>query len=251
MPRAADAAHRALALDPTLAEAHASLGVVHLIHDWDWDGAARALRTAIALKPDYATAHQWYANYLLATGARDEAVQALGRARALDPLSLAANAVLGPLLVLAGRYEAGIEQLQQMLALEPAWRDCDIVWVTLGAPDSEHLLRERRVVWAHGPTNRSLRKLVRNVWLAARTLHRVDPDAVLSTGAALAVPFAWVARLHGARVVFVEAATRTRSVSLACRLVAPVADRVYVQWPELAQSVRRGRYAGNTFLPDA
>jgi TolB-like protein/Tfp pilus assembly protein PilF len=119
MPRAADAVRRALALDGTLAEAHASLGIVHLVYDWDWDGAARALRTAIALKPDYATAHQWYADYLLATGARDEALQALGRARALDPLSPMVNAGLGPMLALAGRYEAGIAQMRRMLELEP------------------------------------------------------------------------------------------------------------------------------------
>jgi tetratricopeptide (TPR) repeat protein len=119
MPRALDAVRRALALDGTLAEAHASLGIVHLIYDWDWDGAARELRAAIALKPDYATAHQWYANYLLATGAADDAVEAIGRARALDPLSRAIDAGLGPMLVLAGRPDAAIAQLRRTLELDP------------------------------------------------------------------------------------------------------------------------------------
>ncbi|AHG93244.1 transcriptional activator domain-containing protein (plasmid) [Gemmatirosa kalamazoonensis] len=119
IPRAADAVRRALALDGTLAEAHASLGAIHLAYDWDWDGAARELRTAMALKPEYATARQWYAIYLLATGAVDEAIAEIGRARALDPLSAAINAGLAPMLLLAGRYEVAIAQLRRTLELEP------------------------------------------------------------------------------------------------------------------------------------
>ncbi len=121
MPRAADAVQRALALDATLAEAHASLGMIHLVYDWDWEGAARELRTAIALKPNYATAHQWYANYLLATGAVADAVEEMGQARALDPLSQAINTAMGPMLVLARRYDEGIEQLRRTVDLDPGF----------------------------------------------------------------------------------------------------------------------------------
>jgi hypothetical protein len=71
---------------------------------------------------------------------------------------------------------------------------------------------------------------------------------VVTTGAGVAVPFAWFARLAGARVVYVESFTRIDSISLSCRLIRPVADRVYVQWPEAAGLVRGARYVGNVFF---
>ena len=121
--------------------------------------------------------------------------------------------------------------LQQMLALEPAWRDCDRVWVTLRAPDTEYLLAGERVVWAHGPTNRSLTKLARNLLLSARVLRRANPDAVLSTGAALAVPCLVLGRLTGRRTIYVESFTRTRGLSISGRAVQPFATSFFVQWP--------------------
>ena len=70
---------------------------------------------------------------------------------------------------------------------------------------------------------------------------------MLTTGAGVAVPFAWLGRLRGARVVYVESFTRIEEPSLTCRLVAPVADRVYAQWPELVEAVPKARYAGTVF----
>ena len=134
--------------------------------------------------------------------------------------------------------------LQQMLALEPAWRDCERVWVSLKAPDSEHLLAGQDVVWAHGPTNRSLRNLIRNLGVAWRTLRRVDPDAVLSTGAALAVPLLILARLTGRRAIYVESFTRSKGLSLSGRIVYPFATSFFVQWPEVATRGRT-RYEGS------
>jgi UDP-N-acetylglucosamine:LPS N-acetylglucosamine transferase len=68
---------------------------------------------------------------------------------------------------------------------------------------------------------------------------------MVTTGAGVAVPFAWVARLHGTKVVYVESLTRIDRASLSCRLIKPVADRVYVQWPELAAALPGSRYVGN------
>ncbi len=85
---------------------------------------------------------------------------------------------------------------------------------------------------------------MRNAILAIRVVRRVRPKVVLTTGAGLAVPFAWVARLSGARIVYVESFTRIDTVSLSCRLIAPVADRIYVQWPDLLDRVRGARYKG-------
>jgi UDP-N-acetylglucosamine:LPS N-acetylglucosamine transferase len=135
--------------------------------------------------------------------------------------------------------------LQQMLALESAWGDCDRVWISLRAPDSEALLAGEEVVWAHGPTNRSLTALVRNLPIVWRTIRRVQPDAVLSTGAALALPLILLARLTGRRAVYVESFTRTQGLSFTGRLVYPLATSFFVQWPKVAEGRRRARYEGS------
>jgi beta-1,4-N-acetylglucosaminyltransferase len=132
--------------------------------------------------------------------------------------------------------------LQQMLALEPAWRDMERSWVTLDGPDVEYLLAEEEVVIGHGPTNRSLLNLFRNTALAWRVLRRERPDAVLSTGAGLAVPFFLVGRLLRIRLVYVESVTE--SISLSGRLVYPLASRFFAQWPASAEKLRRAEYAG-------
>ena len=139
--------------------------------------------------------------------------------------------------------------LQQLLALRDAWGAYSHVWVTFDKSDARSLLDGERVVYAHWPTNRSLRNLFRNLLVARRTLRDVRPRVVLTTGAGVAVPFAWLARLRGTRVVYVESFTRIEEPSLTCRLVAPVADRVYAQWPELLEAVPKARYAGNVFAP--
>ncbi|HEY7255631.1 MAG TPA: UDP-N-acetylglucosamine--LPS N-acetylglucosamine transferase [Solirubrobacterales bacterium] len=134
--------------------------------------------------------------------------------------------------------------LAQMLCLEEAWRGFDRTWVTLESVDAEHLLEHEHVVVGHGPTNRSLRALIANLPLAWRVVRSERPDAILSTGAALAVPFFLVGRLHGARLVFVESLTRTRKLSLTGRLVYPLADVCFVQWPQAARRAKM-RFAGN------
>ncbi len=134
--------------------------------------------------------------------------------------------------------------LLQMLSLEPAWRECATTWVTLPAADAEHLLADRDVVIAHGPTNRSLRNLLRNFRLAWRVVREGRPDAILSTGAALAVPFSIVGRLHHCRVVYVESLTRTDGLSLSGRIVYPLAHDFFVQWPAAAPGLKRARHVG-------
>jgi UDP-N-acetylglucosamine:LPS N-acetylglucosamine transferase len=137
--------------------------------------------------------------------------------------------------------------LQQMLALRGVWGDYTRVWVTFDKSDSRSLLHSERVVHAFSPTNRSMKNLVRNLLLAWTTLRRVQPKMMITTGAGVAVPFAWIARLRGVEVVYIESFTRIEAPSLSCRLIAPVAKRVYAQWPELTRAVPKARYAGNVF----
>jgi UDP-N-acetylglucosamine:LPS N-acetylglucosamine transferase len=137
--------------------------------------------------------------------------------------------------------------LQQMLALKPVWERYRHVWVTFDKSDTRSLLSEESVVYAHSPTNRNVKNLFRNLVLAWSVLRRVRPRILLTTGAGVAVPFAWIGRLYGARVVYVESFTRIEGPSMSCRMIAPVAERVYAQWPELARAMPAARYEGSLF----
>ena len=123
--------------------------------------------------------------------------------------------------------------LLQLVALRDAFEGFERVWVTFDAGDSRALLAGEEVVHAYSPTNRNARNLLRNVGLAFRVVPRMRPAVVVTTGAGVAVPFAWVGRLFGARVVYVESLTRIERPSLTYRLIRPVVSRTYVQWPEL------------------
>ncbi|HEU4509774.1 MAG TPA: protein kinase [Pyrinomonadaceae bacterium] len=125
IPRAKDAALKAVALDHDLAEAHTSLAVIFRKFDFDWAGAERHLQRAIELNPNYPTAHQWYGELLIHQGRFDEGLAEVRRALELDPLSLITNLVLGMGLNSARRYDEAIAQLQKTLELDPNFADAN------------------------------------------------------------------------------------------------------------------------------
>jgi len=100
-------------------------------------------------------------------------------------------------------------------------------------------------VHAFGPTNRNVPNLLRNLRLARRLLARERPCAIVSTGAGVAVPFAWLGRAMGIPVVYIESVTRISSLSLSGRMIKPVASDLFVQWPELAAAIPGARYEGS------
>jgi beta-1,4-N-acetylglucosaminyltransferase len=135
----------------------------------------------------------------------------------------------------------------ELYALREAWRGFSRAWVTMDYSDTRSLLRGEKVFYAHMQVPRSVRGLLANLLLAWSVLGRVRPKVIVTTGAAVAVPFAWIGRLRGARIVYIESATRIQTPSLSCRLIAPIAARIYVQWPELLPTVPRAQYAGSVF----
>jgi beta-1,4-N-acetylglucosaminyltransferase len=137
--------------------------------------------------------------------------------------------------------------LLQLVSLRDAWKDRPRVWVTFDKSDASVLLADERVLHAYGPTNRNLRNFARNLRLAATILRRERPAAIMTTGAGVAVPFAWLGRMLGIRVFYVESVTRIEQMSLSGRMIRPVAEQVFVQWPELASTSPKLRFAGNLF----
>lgn len=119
-PKAAEAAIRALQIDPGLAEAHATLGYVRH-YDWEWEAAEQSFRRAIALNSSYALARIWYANLLSGRSRVDEALAQVTAAAELDPLSPVVGSNVGWVLINARRYDEAIEALMPVVARDPAY----------------------------------------------------------------------------------------------------------------------------------
>ncbi|HKQ36900.1 MAG TPA: tetratricopeptide repeat protein, partial [Verrucomicrobiae bacterium] len=111
--------HKALEIDPTLGEAHASLGLMAMNHDWDWGRAETEFRRAIELNPNYATAHQWYGEFLAYMGRFDDAIAEIIFAHQLDPLSAIINTDVGKVHHLARRYDDAVIHYQAALKIDP------------------------------------------------------------------------------------------------------------------------------------
>ena len=118
-PKARAAAVKALELDESLAEPHATLGTVLLEHDWNFPESEKEFKRAIELNPNYATAHHWYSEYLLSMGREDEALAEIKRAQELDPLSLIINAILGIVHAVRGEPEQAVTQLKKTIEMDP------------------------------------------------------------------------------------------------------------------------------------
>lgn len=119
LPRAKEAAMKALELDENLPEAHAALAYIRAYYEWDWAGAARSFRRAIELSPSSSDAHFSYSRFLAAQGEIESALVEIGRAYELDPLSLLLKANTALLYYFEGDYERALTELQETLELDP------------------------------------------------------------------------------------------------------------------------------------
>jgi TolB-like protein/DNA-binding winged helix-turn-helix (wHTH) protein/Tfp pilus assembly protein PilF len=117
--RGREAAEKALALSPELAEAHDALGFVSFYYEYDFAEAESRFRKAIELSPGLAMTHYWYAGLLSATGRHDEAIARIRAAQELDPLSPLINADAGWYYFYAGRYGEAMRECRRILALDP------------------------------------------------------------------------------------------------------------------------------------
>lgn len=147
----------------------------------------------------------------------------------------------GPAHVLLVASSGG--HLAQLLALRPWWECRDRTWVTFDTPDASSQLEGERVVNAHFPTTRNAINLIRNSALALRVIPRVKPDMVVSTGAAVAVPFFLVARAIGIPTVYIEVFDRLETRTVTGRLCRPVSSLFLVQWEK-----QREMYPGSQVL---
>ena len=121
MPEAKAAALKALEIDGSLAEAHTSLAIVHLLYDWDLAASEKEFKRALDLDPDYTAAHHWYSHCLLPLGRTEESLAESRRALELEPLNLVINIHLGWHYLYARQYDEAIEQYRRTLELDPGF----------------------------------------------------------------------------------------------------------------------------------
>lgn len=139
--------------------------------------------------------------------------------------------------------------LLQLLQLADLWPRERRHWVTFQKSDAVSLLVGERTTWAHHPTNRNIPNLILNFGLALRMVHCRRVQAIVTTGAGVAVPFAIAGRLLGVNVIYIESMARITSPSLTGRLIYPFADTFIVQWPGLQRFYKRARSYGTVFDP--
>lgn len=137
--------------------------------------------------------------------------------------------------------------LLQLHRLDDWWRKHERLWVTFDTADAISMLEGEEAVWAFRPTTRNLRNLLRNTLLAWRVLRTFRPTIVVSTGAGVAVPFFFLARLRRIKTVYVEVYDRIDLPTLTGRLCYPISDLFLLQWEEQRRFYPKGRLIGRLF----
>lgn len=129
------------------------------------------------------------------------------------------------------------------MQLRPLWAKHDRFWVTFDKEDANSKLDGERVYYCHYPTNRNVPNLLRNTALALKVLRQECPDLIITTGAAVAIPFFLMGRLMGTKTVYIEVFDRVDAPTLSGRICQPLSDLFIVQWPEMEKV-----YAGSICL---
>ncbi len=123
--------------------------------------------------------------------------------------------------------------LTHLYMLKPFWETKERFWVTFDKEDARSLLEHERMIPCYYPTNRSLKALIINTTLAFRVLAKERPDLIISSGAAVAVPFFYIGKLFGAKCIYIEVFDRIDKPTMSGKMVYPITDRFIVQWEEM------------------
>lgn len=137
--------------------------------------------------------------------------------------------------------------LTHLYMLKPFWNGKQRFWVTFDKEDSRSMLAGETVYHCHYPTNRNVKNLIKNTWLAWKVLRLERPDLIVSSGAAVAVPFFYLGKLMGAKLIYIEVFDRIDKPTLTGKLVYPITDRFIVQWEEQKQVYPKAMNLGSIF----
>lgn len=134
--------------------------------------------------------------------------------------------------------------LYQLYLLKPWWNSYERFWVTFKKQDAISLLKNEKIYWAYYPTNRNIKNLIRNTFIALKILKKERPNIIISTGAGIAVPFFWLGKLFRCKTIFIETCARINTPTLTGKLVYPVTDVFILQYEEQKRFFPKGKVLG-------
>jgi len=137
--------------------------------------------------------------------------------------------------------------LMHLYMLKHFWKDKERFWVTFDKDDARSILKDEKMYPCYYPTNRSLKALLINTVKAIRILTKEKPDLIISTGAAVAVPFFWIGKLFRAKTIYIEIFDRIDKPTLSGRLCYPVSDKFVVEWEEMKKVYKKAENFGSIF----
>ncbi|ACB89603.1 putative glycosyl transferase enhancer [Streptococcus pneumoniae] len=137
--------------------------------------------------------------------------------------------------------------LTHLYLLKPFWKDRERFWVTFDKEDARSILENEIFYPCYYPTNRNLKNLIKNTILAFKILRKERPDIIVSSGAAVAVPFFYLGKIFGAKTVYIEVFDRIDAPTMTGKLVYPVTDRFIVQWEEMKKVYPKAINLGGIF----
>lgn len=137
--------------------------------------------------------------------------------------------------------------LTHLYMLKPFWKNKDRFWVTFDKEDARSLLEGEKMYPCYYPTNRSLKALIKNTKIAWKVLHKEKPDLIISCGAAVAVPFFYIGKLMGAKLIYIEVFDRIDKPTMTGKMVYPITDKFVVQWEEQKKVYPKAINLGSIF----
>ena len=137
--------------------------------------------------------------------------------------------------------------LTHLMQLKDWWKDKERFWVTFDKEDSRSILSDEKKYWCYFPTNRNLKNLIKNTFLSIRVLFKERPDLIVSTGAAPAIPFFYIGKLFGCKVIYIEVYDRIDKPTITGKLVYPISDLFILQWQEQKEFYPKGEVLGGLF----
>lgn len=137
--------------------------------------------------------------------------------------------------------------LTHLYMLKPFWQNKERFWVTFDKEDARSLLEGEKMYPCYYPTNRSLKALIINTRLAFKVLKKERPDLIISSGAAVAVPFFYIGKLYGAKTIYIEVFDRIDHSTMTGKMVYPVTDKFIVQWEEMTDVYPKAIHLGSIF----
>ena len=137
--------------------------------------------------------------------------------------------------------------LTHLYMLKPFWNDKERFWVTFNKEDAKSLLKGEKIFPCFFPTNRNIKNLLKNTALAWSVLRKERPNLIISSGAAVAVPFFYIGKLLGAKLIYIEVFDRIDKPTLTGRLVYPIVDKFIVQWEEQKKVYPKAINLGSIF----